>query len=162
MKKSQLKNIIRESVKELMTEQVNDMHQSIQMEICDCQPSTASSCQTLIPNLNGHNVNRGHTCNGQMCQQSDIGNIFTYTGNFGAGNINFTSITFKLTGISQPAPISWNPPFDMVSSSCPSNPKECCKWCQSGPPYTGNPPQGCKDWMCGDYNWIMNNCCNRR
>ena len=128
MKKSQLRKIIKESIKELMTEQqtVNDMHQSIQMEICDCQPSTASSCQTLAPNMNGNTVNRGWTCNGQMCQQSDIDNIFTYTGNLDSGNVDWTSITYKLTGISQPAPISYNPPFDMVSSSCKTNPTGGC------------------------------------
>ena len=126
MKKSQLRNIIRESIKELMTEQVNGMHQSIQMEICDCQPSTASSCQTLVPNMNGHNAVQGHTCNGQMCQQSDIGKIFTYNGNFGSENVNFTSITFKLLAISQPAPIlNTYPPFNMVNSSCPTSAGSC-------------------------------------
>jgi len=120
MKKSELRNIIRESIKQLMAEQANGMHQSIGIEICDCQPSTASSCQTLVPNMHNHVVNRGHTCNGQMCQQSDIGNIFTYTGNFGSGNVNFTSITFKLTALSNPSPIGYYPPFDMVSSSCPN------------------------------------------
>ena len=44
----------------------------------------------------------------------------------------------------------------------PFNPKECCKWCQSGPPYTGTPPQGCEDWMCTDFNWIMDNCCHKK
>jgi len=122
MKKSQLRKIIRESIKELIMEQVNGMHQSIGMEICDCQPSTASSCQTLVPNMNNSTVNRGWTCNGQMCQQSDIGNIFTYTGNLESSNVDFTSITFKLTTLSNPAPIgSYYPPFDMVSSSCPSS-----------------------------------------
>tara|TARA_R100000908_G_C3752258_1_gene146763 strand:- start:1748 stop:2518 length:771 start_codon:yes stop_codon:yes gene_type:complete len=34
---------------------------------------------------------------------------------------------------------------------------ECCKWCQTGP-FIGNPPQGCKDWMCTDPQWLAHNC----
>jgi hypothetical protein len=36
-------------------------------------------------------------------------------------------------------------------------PGECCKWCQIGP-FTGNPPQGCEDWMCTDPQWLSDNC----
>ena len=147
MKKSELRNIIRESIKELMTEQVNGMHQSIQMEICDCQPLTASSCLTLAPNMNGNTASRGWTCNGQMCQQSDIGKIFTYTGNLDSGNVDWTSITYKLTGISQPAPISYNPPFNMVGSSCPAIVPHDGYVCQDG---------NCLDCSNSSYNQYCN------
>jgi hypothetical protein len=91
-----------------------DMHIGLAFTVCDCQPPTATSCQTqYIPGTTtGHQSINGHQCNGQLCQQSDIGQEFTTTLTipdsstpaglsspyfFNPTNTDFTSLTVKLT-----------------------------------------------------------------
>jgi len=178
MKKSQLRKIIRESIKELITEQpINEIHQQIAFQVCDCQPSTAISCQpgnmngNMVPGTSNSSISvQGFQCNNQLCQQSDIGQEFTYTGNFGAGNVDFTSITFKLTGILQPAPLSPpHPPNQAISSTTgtccpPCNPSNwsnhqtwIANWTNGGPFNSNNPNQPCNH-ICNKITQWTTNC----
>ena len=49
MKKSQLRKIIRESVKEILTEQAvsNNSHQTFDMEVCGCQDISGAPCPNI-------------------------------------------------------------------------------------------------------------------
>ena len=48
-------------------------------------------------------------------------------------------------------------PYACGTTAPPSRKDDCCDWCQTGP-FIGDPPPGCKDWMCTDSQWISDNC----
>ena len=75
MKKSQLKNIIRKSIKELINEQGISVpgHKTVTLEICPASPDGVGNVPLSVGSAGVIQ------CNGQECTQSDIGQEFTVT-----------------------------------------------------------------------------------
>jgi len=146
MKKSQLRNIIRESIKGLMNEQTANAHSHITVNICGCVPipgapnqpgmggmTPADVCDavnTFNPNTTmwiGMSeflpmANIGYTgfkCGGVMCDNSHLnGPIFKLPWYPYAGNpIQIADIYFEITGLMQTT-TSFTP-WNMSPSSCP-------------------------------------------
>ena len=135
MKKSQLRNIIREVIKEQGLKklqrnpergrkQIPNCHQKINMKICDCQPTSHPYCQNLF---NQHIVNGqlnhtmplttnsnsiGFTCDGSMCVNQDIGSIFDLSHNSGY------TLTYELLNFYTPQ--QSNNFRNTLPSTCPS------------------------------------------
>ena len=102
MKKSELRHIIREVIREQRDDleknklrsikpelppppsSTLNSHQQIKQLICDCQPHSHPYCQVLFNSINWpqthllttYSSTLGFTCNGSMCNNQDIGNIF--------------------------------------------------------------------------------------
>ena len=119
MKKSQLRKIIRESIKGLLTEQVSNSHQTFDMEICSCQDPSGAPCPSFpmyqIGYIGPYNTNQGFTCNGLMCNPNpngpDIGSVF----DMDHGSV---TLTFKLLAAYNPGNATTF--FNLTNSSCPN------------------------------------------
>jgi hypothetical protein len=119
MKKSQLRKIIRESIKGLLTEQViPNHHAAIEIEVCGCIGSAL--CSPGQPFSIGSVVSwgGGFLCNGTTCTTNDTipgQNEFVSYG-FSGGNIN-NILNFKILNLNQPQNI--NPPnYDIQTAAC--------------------------------------------
>jgi len=98
-----------------MTEQTDNSHRRIDIEICDCQGTPLCNSVFAIGNTTPwmqQNVNQGFTCNGQMCQPSDKELIFTHIPLNGIG-----SVTYKLIDFSYPT--NTTTLIDQQNSTCP-------------------------------------------
>ena len=150
MKKSQLRNIIKESIKGLINEQSLTCYTCINGTIY----STNFFTSTTAPYPQG---------NSNVCDQTPVNQALTYisyTGN--AASINGT----QSTSLGNPAyelvffdALTGNPWFDLLGCTSPvpsTSGTDCCDWCQT---QTGGlPPAGCKDWMCTDPQWLSDHC----
>ena len=82
MKKSQLRNIIRESIKDLLIEQTVFGHQKVDINVCDCQPSNDPQCAPGAvfsvggpisqPSSTFGNPGSNFLCNGVACTPADL------------------------------------------------------------------------------------------
>jgi len=117
MKKSQLRTIIRESIKELITEQaVVTSHNTIELQICNSQDPNHTIGQ--IVNTSMQNPNMGWTCNGAACDPAtDLNKFYELTSNSGY------TMQFELIGLSHPVTVSNSsfPQANMISSTCPNS-----------------------------------------
>ena len=167
MKKSNLRKIIRESIKELMTEQTGNQRR-VQTLFCDGSHQSSSNtgdCSTLYPNVpHFANAPQGTQCAGVMNasffhnmtingQVPQLGDVFNFndqlngiTG-FSGGMNNLTSNPGFFTSwygnhvVVNVAPAYMpNPPTDYSSSSCPSWPSTPvgCPGCNGGNHVWGN------------------------
>jgi len=126
MKKSQLKNIIKESIKELMEDEQHDSHYRLHTTICD------SNYGLPVGNNISIIQNSGTQCNGQMCTQSDIGQTFTWHWSLQPGPSAGGSNYFTFTLDSFDTPMHGNNPKLVISSNC-SNPSYLTSWdCKGG------------------------------
>jgi len=143
MKKSQLRNIIRKSIKELMTEQagVNNSHRTIGIDICKYYQLATGTYLTagIAPNGSptigaGMSLNvevsyvgstmgngttipaTGWTCNGAMCNSRDVGKIFKLVNGFG-DVVTFT-LTYVLNAMYTPPPIGVPNGYNLTTSIC--------------------------------------------
>ena len=124
MKKSQLRKIIRESVKEILTEQAvsNNSHQTFDMEVCGCQDISGAPCPNIpmyqIGYIGPYATNTGFTCDGVMCDPDpnglDIGSVFE----LGGPPVSSITLTFKLLSVYNP--VNSQTLYDLTSSSCPN------------------------------------------
>ena len=160
MKKSQLRNIIKESIKEVISEQPKQInsHKSIEINICSCddQPPYSGDCsnistyflpvgsQTYSPQW-GY----GLKCNGNMCTIADTqtGNnefeliLPDWNGLPGLPNGEF--IKFKLLQIS--TPIQASIIYNLNSSTISDCAEIECHKCKNGAPVSNMfpDPPGC-------------------
>ena len=168
MKKFQLRNIIRESIKGLLTEGPPNSHRRIDIDICDCQPSTDPLCnsfpsQPIHPNAptnsslstaqQGVSSVWGFTCNGGICDLSPggphIGKIFSW---------NWGSVTITAELLGATIPMIGQYFKDMTFSTCPPSSGENREGC--GVPQALNYMECCDDPNpnCTP-NVLVDNCC---
>ena len=111
MKKSQLRNIIRESIKQLMTEQTPNSHKTFSFEVCSTTPGFTQYSVGQI--LNHNMIQQGLTCNGAMCTQLDIDQGFLH---YNSPPYNHTIV--KLLSFSNP--VNRQSLNNITSMACPA------------------------------------------
>ena len=132
MKKSQLRNIIREAIKEQLKELPKDMtqkpkqpmvpdcHMALQMEICE--PGNTGWPCGFVFNWQGP-IGGGACvqCNGQMCDSGDINQFFDNTSN-GPIMTGGSPLKFKLLGFSTPTNSNISGVYSILNSQTPCAP----------------------------------------
>ena len=119
MKKSELRNIIRESIKELREDIDPGPHNSHRRLV-----GTVCESNTGLPVVGPNNIititqNTGTQCNGQICTQSDIGQTFTWHYSYNGSPNSNNYFTFVLNSFN--TSMYSNDPRLVISSNC-SNP----------------------------------------
>ena len=137
MKKSQLKNIIREVIKEQglkrldhdperSQRQTPNSHHRFRIKWCTPHPAYGVGYEytySLYHPANPYN-NGGLQCNGQMCQPGDVGK--TYTGTFGPNSTPFLAgHEYELLWFDMPVNKNVFVNFTYQNDSCPSPPQGC-------------------------------------
>ena len=131
MKKSKLRNIIRESIKELIKEQTTpNSHNIFTIELCK-PPHQAGQQLTFNPLASDNGI----ICNGAMCTPSDIGQTFESTQYgppplFGPGVLKFKLVSVDFNSLHY---VSTGTIIDFVSTNCPG----CSSGANSSFQFTG-------------------------
>ena len=159
MKKSELRNIIRESVKEVLKEQSTpNSHKIIRGTVCHSDiPQTASSFSSygapgITVNLGSSGMGNGLVkANGQMFTQLDIGKIFKWHP-FGIYTTHFRLQTLELPKVCYPHQSSAGGCGPIEDGNCPQLPADEPIGVGHGTELPDPPdPSGCPDPQASNY-----------
>ena len=93
----------------------NNSHESFTGTVCACVGDCSSPSGQIGVGFQAGSAT--HQCNGQMCDQNDIGQIFDYDD--GTKTLTFTLNSFSTPGIFG---VSQTPGINMPSATCPTGP----------------------------------------
>jgi hypothetical protein len=179
MKKSQLRNIIKESIKELVKETAHTTpcpQGTARLRMTPC-PGTTNRDGSLFSTA-GIELGSCVTVNGQQPTQANIGNVVNFYDYAGpvALQMGLSSLKFKISGIIPTGQANNNfaPIYNLLTTTCdPTGPRPfygcvpnapfppnfnlsswTSTWTNSGPFNSSNPNQPC-NFICGKRNqWV--------